>query len=198
MIPPGGWSFEQVVENSTPFKIEGQTYAQLEDKVFSFRLANVELIPSGTATRESVRSDIRAFICPRFPTQCSDDWGIPLPKETPSQVTGTVYRMPIQRLEDWIKKLAFSEIQFNDASSAAVRASTCAECPQNIGWKTSCAPCVGSVSTRIARYKGDRHTPLDSKLQACRVFGHHNELAVWMSDTLSTANDTPPPECWNQ
>ena len=62
-MPPGGWKFSQSLDNGSFFPIDAGTYPDLETKVFNFRLANVEIIPSGTATRESVRFDIRAFIC---------------------------------------------------------------------------------------------------------------------------------------
>lgn len=195
VIPPGGWKFSQPIENANPFLIEGQTYGQLEAKVFDFRLANIEIIPSGTATRESVRDDIRSFICSQYPNQCT---GNIQREQSVSPVTGTTYSAPITRVDDWFKVLAFSNLEWKDAASAIAASTTCSTCPQNVVWQVPCVPCVEAVHRRIARYKGDRSTPLDGQLKSCRLFGHHNELAVWLKNTFSKPKDTLPEYCWNR
>ena len=187
----------QPVEHGSAYRIEGQTYDILENRVFEFRLANVEIIPTGTATRESVQEDLKIFTCSRAPGQCTDHWrSSPGPSVESPKVKA--YNLPIQRLEDWIKQISVTEIPWAQASRAVSSAQTCASCPQNIAWKTGCAPCVESIQKRLVRYKGDRKTPVDNQLQACRIFGHHNEIAVWMLNTMSTAKETPPEACWNK
>lgn len=195
-MPPGGWRFSQTLDNGSVFPIDAGTYPELETKVFNFRLANVEIIPSGTATRESVRFDIRIFICSRFPDQCCGPIAL-TPAAPPESKTGS-YTIPIHRLDDWFKKLSLAPLEWKDAAAANAAAVICASCPQNVQWRTGCAPCVESVQRRIVRYKGDRSTTLDPRLLSCRIFGHHNELAVWMSNTSSTAKETPPENCWNK
>ena len=196
--PPGGWTYDQHVDGGTSFKIEGGTYQQLEDKLFQFRLGNIEIIPSGTATRESVRDDIRSEICSRAPNQCV---GTPA-KELVRQVEEPLgramgYTLPISRLDDWFKRLAVENLTWRDPVSARANADICVTCPQNIAWQTGCKPCVETIERRIVRYKGDRSTPVDSQLKACRVFGHHNQLAVFLKNTFSTSKETPPAACWN-
>lgn len=195
-MPPGGWFFLQKLDNGSDFKIESGAYSDLETKVFNFRLANVEIIPSGTATRESVRYDIRTQICARSPSQCC---GAPeLAVVSPPEPRPGSYTTPITRLDDWFKRLSLAPLEWKGAAESNASAAICVDCPQNVQWRTGCAPCVESVQRRIVRYKGDRSTPLDSRLLSCRCFGHHNELAVWMSNTSSTAKEPPPANCWNK
>jgi hypothetical protein len=195
-MPPGGWRYSQILDNGNLFPIEAGTYPELESKVFNFRLANVEIIPSGTATRESVRYDIRQFICSRFPQQCCGP--LELAVVSPPEPRPGSYTTPISRLDDWFKRLSLAPLEWKGAAEANAAAEICASCPQNVQWRTGCAPCVESVQRRIVRNKGDRSTPFDSKLLSCRCFGHHNELAVWMSNTCSTAKEPPPVNCWNK
>lgn len=196
VIPPGGWHFLQPIEGGTTMRIEGQTYSQLEDRVFDFRIHNTDVIPSGSSDRIRVREDLRTQICSKFPEQCVGSWTIPERRET-SRDHGTGYVAPIQRIEDWFKVISTKEIQWKDASRAYAAADACATCPQNIKWQTDCRPCSTAIEKRIMRYKGDRFTPLDHQLNACRIFGHHNSLAVWMQDTLSKpSGEEIPDHCW--
>lgn len=195
LMPPGGWFYEQAIEGSNPIRIEGQTYQQLENRVFQFRLDNLELVPTGSATREIVRDNLRIAICSRAPSQCTGDWTPSTPRQKASPETG--YRPPIERIEDWFKKLTTVEIRWKDASRANAAAEVCTSCPQNVPWKVGCAPCVEAIETRIHRIRGDRQTVIDGQLRACRIFGHHNQLAVWMNPTFSEAKETPPEACWN-
>lgn len=196
LIPPGGWKYEQPVDNSAPFVIDAQTYPMLENRVLDFRLQHVEIIPSGTATRESVRDDLRAFICGRYPSQCTGPVQPTVVAETKQDTS--VYLPPIRRIEDWFKKLATVQIEWKDAGRALAAAEICVNCPQNVAWETHCKGCVDAANRRILRYKGDRITPLDSRLKACRVYGHHNALSVWMTNTHSVAKEEPPAACWNK
>lgn len=197
VMPPGGWFFNQGIDNGTTFHIEASTYPALETKVFDFRLANIEIIASGTATREHVRYDLRTQICARAPNQCAgavaplDDAG--------STDKGTLrYTTPIARLDDWFKTLSHSNLEWKSAERALAAAETCVTCPQNVAWKTNCAPCVESMQRRVYRYKGDRSTPVDAQLKSCRCFGHNNELAVWLLHTVSIAKEPVPANCWNK
>ena len=73
VMPPSGWWFLQRLDNGTDHRIEASTYPALETRVFEFRLANIEIVPSGTATREHVRYDLRVQICSRAPNQCAGE-----------------------------------------------------------------------------------------------------------------------------
>lgn len=138
-------------------------------------------------------------ICSKFPEQCVGNWNIP-ERDHPSRDYSTGYTAPIQRIEDWFKMISIKDIQWKDASRAFACADTCSTCPQNIGWKTDCKPCGEAINKRILRYKGDKMSPIDSQLRACRVFGHHNELAIWMKDPFSQpkAGEEVPEFCWNK
>jgi hypothetical protein len=39
-------------------------------------------------------------------------------------------------------------------------------------------------------------TPYDQHLHSCRVFGHLNEVAVWLVNTHSSSDNSPPANCW--
>ena len=197
VIPPGGWKYEQPVDNGGTVLIEGQTYPLLEKKVLEFRQAHIEVIESGTATREAVREDLNIFICGRYPQQCA---GAPV---TPSRSAETkaetmAYMPPITRMEHWFKRISSMPLEWTDAGQAVARAQICVNCPKNIKWENHCRGCIDSLNRRVVRYKGDRVTPLDSNLRACWIYGHHNSVAVWLKNTHSDAKEAPPVECWKK
>ncbi len=197
IVPPSGWWFEQAIDNGTTLRIDAPNYELLENKVFDFRLANIEIIASGTATREHVQYDLRSQISARAPNQCAGPVA-PLSTGSDNEKGSVGYMTPISRLDDWFKKLAYANLEWKPAEKALASAEICATCSQNIEWKTGCAPCVESIQRRIYRYKGDRSTPVDSQLKACRCFGHKNELAVWLVKTISTSQAEVPDICWNK
>jgi hypothetical protein len=184
----------QPIEDSpTPLRIDAQTYELLEKRVFEFRLANTEIVQTGSATRESVQADLAKAICTAFPNQCVQGWTGPVVTETEIKQR---YASPINRLADWFKTLTAHTLEFTDAATAFNRSEICLKCPLNIGWRTGCAPCVESVETRILRFRGSRTIPNDLSLQFCRTFGHHNKLAIWLKDSFSAARYEVPQACW--
>src|ERR1700757_3465382 len=71
----GGWHYLQPIEGSQqPIRIEAATYELLERRVFEFRLANTEVVQTGSATRENVQEDLARAICTAFPDQCVGSW----------------------------------------------------------------------------------------------------------------------------
>jgi hypothetical protein len=83
-----------------------------------------------------------------------------------------------------------------DAALAAHRAQICAMCPQNVSWQTGCSSCNDNVNVRTQMAKGSLATPYDRSLLVCRVFGTHNQVAVWLKDTHSESTQAPPTHCW--
>lgn len=197
VVLPGGWHFPQAVIGSGPFKIAAQTYEMLEEAVFKFRVEHLEVIPSGTATRENVQSDIYHYVCAHFPGNCATT-GYSAAPSLPEPVIErrTEYNSPIVRVEDWLRSISNQEISFTDAATAQFRSEICATCPQNVKWQVRCIPCNDAIYRRVLRLKGSKTTTKDSMLDACRCYGHMNSLAIWMKSTLSVAKDEPPAHCW--
>jgi hypothetical protein len=193
VIPPGGWHYEQPLDAGGFLRIEGQSFERLEDLVFEFRLSHPELVPTGSLSRESVDADLEHWICSRFPNQCASPSSA-TPAVSPNG-GGPVYRKPIERIQDWFKGLGDKE--FADPATANSRSDICAKCPQNIGWRTPCQPCVQAIERQILRVRGSRSTSNDIALEFCRVFGHHNKLAVWLKNTHSSSSHELPAFCWN-
>jgi hypothetical protein len=100
------------------------------------------------------------------------------------------------RAGGWIAALGNTRVEHVDYALAGHRAQVCAQCPQNVRWATPCAPCNDNILVRIQHAKGSLYTPLDRHLFMCRVYGHINEVAVWLTDTHSTSEQPPPPHCW--
>jgi hypothetical protein len=57
VVQPGGWHYEQPLDSGQKQRIEGRTYRELVDRTHLFRLQHLELVKSGSATKEQVESD---------------------------------------------------------------------------------------------------------------------------------------------
>jgi hypothetical protein len=196
VVPPGSWHYPQVLSSGQTVKITGHSFEQLLTEMLDFRTRHIELCGGGQkATIESVRADLKTYFCAHFRQNCADS-------PTSPNITARVgigitnYQRPIDRAADWLARIGHISIPRVDPALAAHRAHICAQCPQNVRWATPCGPCNENVSVRTQNAKGSVHTPYDRNLFSCRIYGHVNEVAVWLTDTHSVSEQQPPAICW--
>jgi hypothetical protein len=194
VVPPGSWHYPQVLASGDTVRITGFSFEQLLASMLDFRMRHLELVGgAANASIEAVRRDLKAYLCAHFPQNCADS------KSSPGKVLGigiTNYQTPIDRSANWLSKVGNTRLEFVDPALASNRAQICAGCQQNVRWATPCAPCNDNVLVRIQNAKGNLRTPYDKNLFMCRVYGHVNEVAVWLKDTHSVPEHTPPAICW--
>lgn len=191
---PGGWHYPQSLSTGQSVKITGFSFEELLSNMLDFRLRHLELCGAASANIESVRADLKTYLCANFRQNCADSWTPPPPTRGIGNVAN--YERPIDRAGGWIAALGNTRVEHVDYALAGHRAQVCAQCPQNVRWATPCAPCNDNILVRIQHAKGSLYTPLDRHLFMCRVYGHINEVAVWLTDTHSTSEQPPPPHCW--
>jgi hypothetical protein len=196
VVPPQGWHYPQVLSSGQTVQLKGFSFEQLLESMVDFRRRHHELCGgSRFATIESARADLKHYLCSHFRQNCADS-----PKS--AAITARVgigltdYQRPIDRAADWLAKISNEKLDKVDAALAAQRAQICAQCPQNVRWATPCGPCNDNVQVRVQNAKGSLQTPYDRSLFSCRIYGHVNEVAVWLTDTRSESEQKPPPVCW--
>jgi hypothetical protein len=196
LVMPSGWHFEQPLDSGQKQRIEGRTYRELIDRTLLFRQQHLELVPSGTATKEQVESDLLTWICTRWPTQCTGSRG-ELPK--PIVPANPGYARPTSRIEDWFKTLSGKDLEWLDQATAVKRTRTCLGCHLNQNWATSCGSCNQNIRTRSLLIRGSHRTGFESQLRACLAYGWLLEVAVWLKDGHAGGpRRKPPPECWQR
>jgi hypothetical protein len=191
VVMPGGWHYPQALSSGQTVKITAFDFEELLKNILEFRMRHLDLCGAENARIEAVRRDLKQYICANYKQNCAD----PI---TPSYTGLGVgeYHRPIDRSGDWLAQTANQRLEYVDLALAAQRAQICSQCPQNIRWATGCAPCNENVLIRTQNLKGNLRTPYDRHLLMCRTFGHINEVAVWLKDTHSQPNLTPPANCW--
>lgn len=190
---PSGWHYPQSLSSGQTVKITAFDFGELLKNILEFRMRHIDLCGAENARIEAVRRDLKTYVCANFPQNCADSHG---PFGAGSGIGVTNYRTPIDRSADWLAQTANKRIEHVDMALAAQRAQICAQCRMNVQWGTGCASCNDNVQVRTQNLKGNMRTPYDRHLQMCRVFGHVNEVAVWLKDTHSTPGTNPPPHCW--
>jgi hypothetical protein len=196
VVPPGGWHFLQILSSGQTVKLTGFSFEQLLAEMLDFRMRHVDLCGAESARIEAVRADLKDYFCKHFRANCADSRQ-PIPIQVQPVTSG--YTRPIDRALSWFGVIGNQSIERVDAALAAQRAQICATCPQNIRWVSPCMPCNDNVLVRIQNAKGSVHTPYDRNLFLCRVFGHVNEVAVWLADTHSQSDKVAAPAiCWKQ
>jgi hypothetical protein len=198
VVPPQGWHYPQQISNGQNVRITGFSFEMLLDAMLDFRRRHPELC-GGTAqaTMEVVRADLKAYLCKHFRQNCADSPTSPTITSANGIGVTNRYQSPIDKAGDWLARIGHQRLERIDAALAAHRAQICASCPQNVRWATPCAPCNDSILVRIQNAKGSLATPYDRNLQVCRIYGHTNEVAVWLADTHSSSEQQPPPICWH-
>lgn len=195
VVPPGSWHYPQLLSSGQTVRLAGHSFENLLEQMLDFRRRHLDLCGAANATIEQVRSDLKDYLCRNFRQNCADAPGSP----TITARTGIGvmnYQRPIDRASDWLGKLGSLPISRVDAALAAQRAQICAQCSMNVRWQSSCAPCNENVLVRVQNAKGSAYTPYDKSLGMCRIYGHHNEVAVWLADTHSTSEQQAPAHCW--
>jgi hypothetical protein len=195
-MPPGGWHYPQVLSSGQTIKITGFTFEQVLENILEFRERHLDLCGgSEKATIEQVRADLKSYLCAHFKQNCAD---APTQPHIPTRIGigVTSYERPIDRASNWLAKLGHQHVDKVDTALAAQRAQICAACPQNVRWATPCGPCNENVSVNIQNAKGSLQTPYDRHLFSCRIYGHVNEVAIWLTDTYSSSERKAPEICW--
>lgn len=204
LVPPGGWHFMQKLRSSPQRpksqRVDAATYDQLLEFVLRFRLNNIEIVPSGTATKESVAQDVLYYICGNYPGNCTGSKAqlnaMMLGERVVARSRSTDYRRPLTRIEDWLTNLQGHELKWVDQATATERAKICVECPLNQPWRTGCGACNDNAFRREILVRGSHQTGLEKHLKACVAYGTLNELSVWLADDHSSARRKVPIECW--
>jgi hypothetical protein len=196
VMPPGGWHYPQLLDSGQSIRLTGFTFEMLLESMLDFRQRHPDLTGgSALATIEQVRKDLKDYLCAHFRQNCADSPSSPV-TTAGGGIGVSDYQRPIDRSGDWLAKIGKMRLEKVDAALAAHRAQVCAQCPQNVKWASSCAPCNDAISVRIQNAKGSAATPYDRNLFMCRCFGHVNEVAVWLVDTQSSSEQKPPQVCW--
>jgi hypothetical protein len=197
VIPPQGWHFPQQLSSGQTHKITGFSFEQLLENMLEFRRRHLDLCGAENARIEAVRADLKAYLCAHFKQNCADSpGGVPQASGIGTSIVQKDYNRPIDRAGSWLSEIALTRPELVDYGLSGHRAQICAQCPQNVRWKTSCAPCNETVEVRIQNLLGNLRTPYDDRLFMCRCYGWANAAAVWMKDPKSTAIYPPPDHCW--
>ena len=193
IVPPGGWHFEQALSSGQSVRIAGGSFEQLIAALVEFRLRHSDLC-GGAARADvgNVRADIRDYYCRNFRQNCAGGYSPPAARGPVNQ-----YVSPINRAADWLVRIGNARLEHVDAALAAQRAYVCAQCPQNVQWQSGCTACNTNIQVRTQNAKGSAATPYDKNLLVCRCYGHANEVAVWLKNTLSQSEHEPPAHCWH-
>ena len=185
VVPPGGWHYQQVLSSGETVRVNGFSFEQLISNLVDFRRRHSDLTGGAAKSEERVIvADIRDYYCRNFRQNCAG--GAATPTVESGGIGVTNYVSPINKAADWLAQIGNSRVEQVDAALASQRAQVCAQCSQNVGWRTSCGPCNDNILIRAQRAKGSLATPFDRNLGVCRVFGHLNEVAVWLANTQST------------
>lgn len=195
VVPPGGWHYPQELSTGGTHRIIGFSFEELLANMVEFRTRHLELCGGHqNISIEAVRRDLKAYLCKHFRQNCGDSPG----PQAGQPIARPSRPRPIDRAANWLAERAKTPVNLVDLALATHRAEICAQCPLNIHWQTGCAPCNANVEVRIQQLKANQRTQWDSRLFLCRVFGHINSVAVWMTDTQSPPDLAPPPHCWHQ
>jgi hypothetical protein len=207
VVPPQGWHYPQQISDGQTVRITGFSFEMLLDAMLDFRRRHPELCGGmANATIERVRADLKDYLCTHFRQNCADSPTSPTITSGSGIGITKRYHSPIDKAAswladieggNWLAQVGHHRLEKVDAALAAHRAQICASCPQNVRWATPCAPCNDSILVRIQNAKGSLATPYDRNLQVCRIYGHTNEVAVWLADTHSSSEQQPPPICWH-
>ena len=206
VVPPGGFHFRQRLRSSPQrpqfHTITGASYDQLVENTFSFRLNNIEMVKSGSATREQVVHDIMWYLCGKFPHQCTGakaelSAAAAMRSPPPMQRGGRPgYMRPLVRIEDWLTVLTEKTLKWVDQARAQERARICIDCPMNQTWRTGCGSCNQNAERRAFLIRGSHATGMEPQLKGCVSYGTLLHLSVWLEDDFSTAGRQPPAKCW--
>jgi hypothetical protein len=197
VVPPGSWHYPQALSNGETVRITGFSFEMLLESMLDFRRRHPELCGGmANATIEMCRADLKHYLCTHFRGNCADSPSSPTITAGIGIGMSKAYQTPINRAGDWLAKIGHQRLEKVDAALAAHRAHICAQCPMNIRWETGCGPCNDTIQVRVQNAKGSLMTPYDRQLKMCRTHGFVCEVAVWLQDPQSNAEQDPPDICW--
>jgi hypothetical protein len=182
MIPPGGWHYIQ-----GDVRLERNTHAELVKAVESYRAENN--LPQG-----DVVGDVNSYICGNWPHFCHGADSV----SVTSYLTPTKATQLMADVQSWARMVLSSTSAHPLVLDelAEVRAQTCAQCVENLNWRSACASCVASVDRLSASIRQGRDTKTSANLGGCNVMRHDNRSAVFMDrDSLHKSNQVPD-NCW--
>lgn len=194
-VPPNRYRF---VVPETGFRIEGElTMESLLSRVKKHYMENGITLPPDW------QEVVEDHLCRQLPHGwCSYSDGNP--------AQGTKANLSAENIIKGIKSLATMAMDavsgqevFVSQEEANKRAEICARCYNNMT-TNFCAGCsaMQQITSLVAKVKGSRTTPLDSKLYTCGVCGCRNEAIVHvnrkvlLSGEKSETTNSRPEWCW--
>lgn len=183
-MPPTGWHHME-----GEFRIDGTDFLNVIDKVRIFRESNG--IPVGDP-----KADVTAYICSRFPRQCTAVPGevthVPVGRALPNQRPRL-----LDRVAYWVTYVFKYKHKLTDPETAAVRAEVCRSCPKNREWSNCivCGDLIGEIKRITNLIRESKTTVHDEELKGCDCHGYNLKAAVWVERPGCRAADAPP-QCW--
>lgn len=186
VIPVGDWHFHQDnPATGQPIPLRAQSWEDLIAAVRTFRInANLPIGDPAAEVSEYTRRN-----SPQNDTGSS--------KQGPFIPNRFVPITPLaERIKDWLVGLENQQVKLVEYDQLMGRIKTCADCPQNIEWETSCGDCNFNI-----RYKGQivrRKAAFahDDNLRGCRAVGIYLPAAVFLETGLPVRSERCPKQCW--
>ncbi len=190
VMPVGGWYYIQTNRDGgtqrLPYKGCAGTGQALVSLVKDYRIqAHIDL---GDA-----EGDVAEFIKRNSPMNDR------FPNKTPKKAKGNIqgFRPLIERILEWLLQVGAKEPRLLIEDEADARAEICLKCPQNVDWRTGCAPCCEKIVSRAQNLRQRPKYKHDDQLGACRLHDLKISAAVFIDrDDLPPVNPNAPAECW--
>lgn len=194
VTPPGGWAYTQP---DSGFTLRGNSFEDLLKRVKNHRTSN-NFYP-GTNLMVEVEDSLceklleKGYVHVVHVAETKPDPRPQGPEVHPSEI-----RRFAQVAFLWLSTTR--EEKYVSQEEANARASICAACPMNVS-VSGCAACrrLGRLVTQLV---GQRSTPHDGALQACKVCGCDNKAQVHLTAPILVQGITPqmefPEPCWKR
>jgi len=103
----------------------------------------------------------------------------------------------IERIKEWLVSKQGKISKLTDQFEAVRRGEICAQCPQNIPWRTSCGECNSDIDYRVNMVRQRTEFQMDKKLRACRLHNLALQAAVLLDqEELPEKKESAPAYCW--
>lgn len=191
MVLPGGWHFIQLVQGNR-HKIEADTYEDLLDTVFQFRMDNgIEI--------GKIKKDVEDFICHNFPRWCQT-FEVDVQDLEDEMVLkyGDNYVHSIIRWGESIERMLNDNprLELVPKPIADERAKACVECPMNQDYEGRCPKCTAKAKRIFTIIRENKSSHYWKKLRGCSCFNHDNHTASFLPKDMLRASDKAPDRCW--
>lgn len=190
-MPIDGWHYEQTMKDGGVQRIPPKGCAgddvQLVKQVKQFRAgAHIDL--------GEPEVDIAAYIKQHSPINDRYPGRLRRPETAPRIRS---IKPLIERVRDWLLFLQPKQPRLLIEDDAKRRGRICANCPQNIEWKTGCLPCCDEIVQRGRHVRQRIDYPYADALRGCRAHGFYLPTAVFIDrDALGDTGAQAPEECW--